>query len=43
VVSSVADRGGEATVRQEDDLTVDALHEPTPHEYAEPVPDEEAG
>lgn len=43
VVSRITDKGGRATVSQEDALTVDALHEAAPHEYASPAPDDDAG
>lgn len=40
VVSRVSDKGGRATVSQEDELTVDALHEARSPEYASPAPDD---
>jgi hypothetical protein len=43
VVSRVSDKGGRATVSQEDELTVDALHEARSPEYASPAPDDDAG
>ncbi len=43
VVSRITDKGGRAIVSQEDELTVDALHEAAPPEYASPAPDDDAG
>jgi uncharacterized protein YlxW (UPF0749 family) len=43
VVWRVSDKGGRATVSQEDELTVDALHEASSPEYASPAPDDDAG
>lgn len=42
-VDRITDKGGRAMVTQEGQLTVDALHEETPAEYAGPAPDDDAG
>jgi uncharacterized protein YlxW (UPF0749 family) len=42
LVDTVADTGGDVTVDQQDEVTVDALHESTPAEYADPADDDDA-
>lgn len=39
VVEEVTNDGGRATIRQEDELTVDVLHEPEEPQYARPAPE----
>jgi uncharacterized protein YlxW (UPF0749 family) len=39
VVEEVTNEGGRATIRQEDELTVDVLHEPAEPQYARPAPE----
>jgi uncharacterized protein YlxW (UPF0749 family) len=39
VVEEVTNDGGRATIRQEDELTVDVLHEPDEPQYARPAPE----
>jgi uncharacterized protein YlxW (UPF0749 family) len=39
VVEEVTNVGGRATIRQEDELTVDVLHEPEEPQYARPAPE----
>ncbi|MGH8822943.1 MAG: DUF881 domain-containing protein [Jiangellaceae bacterium] len=43
LVDTVTDNGGRVIVDQRDEVTVDAVHESTPAEYADPAPDDDAG
>ncbi|PSL03568.1 uncharacterized protein YlxW (UPF0749 family) [Haloactinopolyspora alba] len=41
IVSRIEDQKAQATVTEYNELTVDVLHEPQPHQYARPAPEDE--
>ncbi len=41
IVSRIEENDAQATVTEYDELTIDVLHEPEPHKYAQPAPEDD--